>query len=55
MATRRAASLRPGQFRHLIRVASVVQTILGHQHLDHSKPYLTVDQGTLRRAFEIAL
>lgn len=23
MATRRAASLRPGQFRHLIRVASV--------------------------------
>lgn len=26
-----------------------VQTILGHQHLDHSKPYLTVDQDTLRR------
>lgn len=32
-----------------------VQAILGHQHLDHSKPYLTVDQGTLRLAFEIAL
>ncbi|UBZ00487.1 integrase (plasmid) [Pseudomonas cannabina pv. alisalensis] len=31
-----------------------VQTILGHQ-LDHSKPDLTVDQETLRRAFEIAL
>lgn len=32
-----------------------VQTILGHQHLDHSKPYLSVDQETIRRAFELAL
>lgn len=32
-----------------------VQMILGHQHLDHSKPYLSVDQETLRRAFELAL
>lgn len=32
-----------------------VQTILGHQHLDHSKPYLTVNQETIRRAFELAL
>lgn len=32
-----------------------VETILGHQHLDHSKPYLTVDQDTVRRAFELAL
>ncbi len=32
-----------------------VQTMLGHSHLDHSKPYLTVDQETLRWAFENAL
>ncbi|HIE2516866.1 TPA: tyrosine-type recombinase/integrase [Pseudomonas aeruginosa] len=32
-----------------------VQTILGHQHIDHSKPYLSVDQNTIRRAFELAL
>lgn len=32
-----------------------VQTILGPQSLDHSKPYLTVDQETIRRAFEVAL
>jgi len=32
-----------------------VQTILGHACLDHSKPYLTVDQSTTRRAFEVAL
>lgn len=32
-----------------------VQTILGHQHLDHCKPYLTVDLATIRRAFELAL
>ncbi|KPB36941.1 Integrase [Pseudomonas amygdali pv. sesami] len=32
-----------------------VQTILGHACLDHSKPYLTVDQATIRRAFEVAL
>lgn len=32
-----------------------VQTILGHACLDHSKPYLTVDQETLRSAFEIPL
>ncbi|MDS9918780.1 tyrosine-type recombinase/integrase, partial [Pseudomonas aeruginosa] len=32
-----------------------VQAILGHQHLDHSKPYLSVDQNILRRAFELAL
>lgn len=32
-----------------------VQTILGHQHLDHSKPYLTVDQQTMHGAFECAL
>lgn len=33
----------------------IVQTILGHLFLDHSKPYLTVDQPTIRRAFEVAL
>jgi site-specific recombinase XerD len=32
-----------------------VQTILGHSCLDHSKPYLTVDQATIRHAFEVAL
>jgi integrase len=32
-----------------------VQTILGHACLDHSKPYLTVDQATIRRAYELAL
>lgn len=32
-----------------------VQAILGHQHLDHSKPYLTVNQETIRRAYELAL
>ncbi|TCV62888.1 hypothetical protein EDB98_112196, partial [Pseudomonas fluorescens] len=32
-----------------------VQTILGHQHMDHSKPYLSVDQQTLRRPFELTL
>jgi integrase/recombinase XerD len=32
-----------------------VQTMLGHSRLDHSKPYLTVDQETLRWAFENAL
>ncbi|MGY2147011.1 integrase [Pseudomonas azotoformans] len=32
-----------------------VQMILGHAELDHSKPYLSVDQGTIRRAFEVAL
>lgn len=33
----------------------VVQSILGHAQLDHSKPYLTVSQEVIRRAFEIAL
>lgn len=32
-----------------------VQTILGHACLDHSKPYLTVNQEIIRRAFEVAL
>lgn len=32
-----------------------VQTILGHSCLDHSKPYLTVDQATIRHAFGVAL
>jgi len=32
-----------------------VQTILGHSCLDHSKPYLTIDQDTIRHAFEVAL
>ncbi|RMV90781.1 hypothetical protein ALP02_200195 [Pseudomonas coronafaciens pv. garcae] len=32
-----------------------VQMILGHADLDHSKPYLSVDQATIRRAFELAL
>jgi site-specific recombinase XerD len=32
-----------------------VQTILGHACLDHSKPYLTVDQAIIRSAFEVAL
>ena len=32
-----------------------VQTILGHSCLDHSKPYLSVDQLVIRRAFELAL
>jgi len=33
----------------------MVQTILGHACLDHSKPYLTVDIEVIRRAFELAL
>lgn len=32
-----------------------VQAILGHQCLDHSKPYLAVDQETIRQAYELAL
>lgn len=32
-----------------------VQTMLGHTCLDHSKPYLSVDQVVIRRAFEVAL
>jgi len=32
-----------------------VQAVLGHQELDHTKPYLTIDQETIRRAFEVAL
>lgn len=32
-----------------------VQIILGHSQLDHSKPYLSVCQDTIRRAFEVAL
>ncbi|MBO9551735.1 tyrosine-type recombinase/integrase [Pseudomonas sp.] len=32
-----------------------VKTILGYACLDHSKPYLTVDQATIRRVFEVAL
>ncbi|WP_055137503.1 site-specific integrase [Pseudomonas corrugata] len=32
-----------------------VQTILGHSHLDHAKPYLSVCRETIRRAFEVAL
>lgn len=33
----------------------IVQTMLGHACLDHSKPYLTVDMQAVRRAFELAL
>lgn len=33
----------------------IVQTILGHACLDHSKPYLAVDMQSVRRAFELAL
>lgn len=32
-----------------------VQTILGHTCLDHIKAYLTVDQATIRRAYELAM
>lgn len=32
-----------------------VQTILGHACLDHGKPYLTVNQEIIRRAFGLAL
>jgi len=32
-----------------------VQMILGHEEFDHSKPYLSVDQAVIRRAFELAL
>ncbi|MEB8059248.1 tyrosine-type recombinase/integrase [Pseudomonas fulva] len=32
-----------------------VQTILGHSHLDHTKPYLSVSQEIIRRAFTVAL
>lgn len=32
-----------------------VQAILGHQELDHTRPYLSVDKDTIRRAFELAL
>lgn len=74
MNTRRATSLRPGQFKHLLRVASVTGrmpvrdvmllwvhttgirvTELALQCLDHSKPYLSIDQETIRRAYELAL
>jgi integrase len=33
----------------------VVQTLLGHSELDHAKPYLSVCQETIRRAFAVAL
>ncbi len=33
----------------------MVQILLGHACLDHSKPYLSVDRATMRRAFELAL
>ncbi|MGE8063805.1 tyrosine-type recombinase/integrase [Pseudomonas sp. NPDC089569] len=33
----------------------VVQTLLGHASLDDSKQYLTVDQASVKRAFEDAL
>lgn len=36
-------------------LAATVQVILGHAQLDHSKPYLSVDQSTIRRAYELAL
>ncbi len=61
---RRATSLRPGQFKHVIRVASVTGRLperdvmllwLTHACLDHSKPYLTVNRSRIRLAFEIAL
>lgn len=32
-----------------------VQAVLGHSELDHTKPYLSVDQETIRKAFELAL
>jgi len=32
-----------------------VQAILGHAQLDHSKPYLTIDNEIIRRAFELAI
>lgn len=32
-----------------------VQIILGHSQLDHSRPYLSVCQDTIRREFEVAL
>jgi site-specific recombinase XerC len=32
-----------------------VQAVLGHQELDHTRQYLTVDQSTIRSAFELAL
>lgn len=34
---------------------ATVQTILGHSCIDHSKPYLTVDQAKIRHTFEVAL
>jgi integrase/recombinase XerD len=33
----------------------IVHAILGHAHLDHSEPYLTVNKEIIRRAFEVAL
>ncbi|MGP9768279.1 tyrosine-type recombinase/integrase [Halomonas sp. AOP13-D3-9] len=32
-----------------------VQAILGHSELDHTKPYLSIDQEIIRKAFEVAL
>lgn len=29
--------------------------MVGGAQLDHTKPYLSVDQATIRRAFEVAL
>ena len=37
---------------HLV---AVLQQVLGHADLDHSWPYLDVDQMVIRRAFEMAL
>lgn len=37
------------------RDVETVQAVLGHQELDHTKPYLSVNQQTIRRAFELAL
>jgi len=34
--------------------AETVKIILGHSCLDHSKPFLTVDQATIQHAFEVA-
>nr|WP_258057481.1 hypothetical protein [Aeromonas caviae] len=62
-----AAALRPGQLRHVIRVASItgllaktgkielVQLLLGHAEPDHVWPYLDIDKAVIKRAFDCAL
>ena len=61
-AASHAAALRPGQLRHVIRVASITGRqpirdvmLLGHAEPDHVWPYLDVRKEVIRIAFEVAI